>query len=104
LQPLRPRFLASSGLHREIHWLAFAGTGFSLLLLSGNRRQELRSLVAACLLGPSIEYFQYVIYGAAFEWGDVRDDFLAVLAGFVLYRLASISPLFRPVFCPDEVP
>lgn len=103
LQPHRPRFLASSTLHREIHWLAFAGTGFGLLLLVPNRGQELRRVLAAGLLGLSLEYLQHILYASPLEWGDVRDDCVATLAGFVLYRLASVHLLsFPALFCPWE--
>ena len=73
-------------LHRGIHWLAFAGTAFLLLLLSRNRRQEIRSIIAACLLGLSLEYLQHIIYRKPMEWWDVRDDILSILAAFALYH------------------
>ena len=86
LQPARPGH--NVALHRGIHWLAFACTAFLLLLLSRNRRQEIRGVVAACLLGLSLEYVQHVVYRNAMEWRDVRDDTLAILAALALYRLA----------------
>lgn len=95
LQPARPGPVV--GLHREIHWLAFAGATFLLLVLSRNRRQEIRSVIAACLLGLSLEYLQHLIYRNPMEWRDVRDDTLAVLVAFVLYRLAGTC---RAVFAP----
>jgi hypothetical protein len=76
------------GVHREIHWLAFGGTAFLLLLLCRNRRQEIRSVIATCLLGLSLEYSQHLIYHIAIEWRDVRDDAYAILVAFALYRLA----------------
>jgi hypothetical protein len=86
LQPARLR--PSVALHRGIHWLAFAGAAFLLLLLSRNRRQEIRGAVAACLLGLSLEYVQHLVYRNPMEWRDVRDDTFAVLAAFALYQLA----------------
>jgi hypothetical protein len=74
-------------LHRGIHWLAFAGTAFLLLLLSRNRRQEIRSAIGVFLLGLSLEYLQHLIYRNPMEWRDVRDDTLANLAAFALYQL-----------------
>ena len=85
LQPSRPGSVV--GLHREIHWLAFAGAAFLLLAASRNRRQEIRSTVALFLLGPPIEYLQHLIYRNPMEWWDVRDDTLTILAAFALYRL-----------------
>jgi NhaP-type Na+/H+ or K+/H+ antiporter len=76
------------GHHRGIHWLAFAGAAVLLLLLSRNRRQEIRSVIGVCLLGLTLEYVQHLIYRNIMEWWDVRDDALAVLAAFMLYRLA----------------
>ncbi len=86
LQPARPGPVA--GLHREIHWLAFAGVAFLLLLIAHTRRQEIRSAFAMCVLGLSLEYLQHLIYRNRMEWRDVRDDTLAIAAAFALYRLA----------------
>jgi hypothetical protein len=86
LQPARPTPVL--GLHREIHWLAFAGASFLLLLLSRNRRWEVRNVIATFLLGLSLEYLQHLIYRNAMEWRDVRDDALAIVVAFALYRLA----------------
>ena len=85
LNPARPALVV--GLHREIHWLAFGGAAFLLLLLSRNRHQEIRSVIAVCLLGLSLEYLQHLIYRNAMEWRDVRDNALAILVALVLYRL-----------------
>lgn len=87
LQPARPASVV--GLHREIHWLAFAGLVILLLLLSHTRHQEIRGVFATCLLGLSLEYLQHLIYQNAIEWRDVRDDTLATLGAFALYRLTS---------------
>lgn len=86
LQPARPWH--SVALHRGIHWMAFAGAAFLLLLLSRSRRQEIRGVIAACLLGLSLEYVQHVVYRKPIEWCDVRDDTPAILAAYALYRLA----------------
>ena len=86
LQPVRPRLVV--GLHREAHWLAFATAALLLLLLSRTRRQELHRVIAACLLGLSLECLQHLIYGNTMEWRDVRDDALAITLAFVLYRLS----------------
>jgi hypothetical protein len=52
LQPAR--LWHSVAVHRGIHWLAFAGLALLLLLPSWNRRQEIRNVIAACLLGLSL--------------------------------------------------
>jgi len=74
-------------MHREIHFFAFAGAAI-LLLLSWNRRQEVRVVIAVFLMGVFLEYLQHLIYHNTMEWRDVRDDALAILAGFAAYRLA----------------
>ena len=75
-------------LHREIHWLAFGGAAFLLLLLSRNLSQEIGSVVGPCLLGLSLEYFQVLIYHTPMEWFDVRDDAFAIVVAFTVYRVA----------------
>ena len=84
LQPARPSLV--TGFHREIHWLAFAGATFLLLLLSRNRRQEIWSAVGVFLLGLSLECLQHLFYRNPMEWWDVRDDTLSILAAFALYQ------------------
>ena len=85
LQPARPGPVV--GLHREVHWLAFAGAAFLLFSLSRSRIQEICSVVAVFLLGLSLEFLQHLIYRGALEWWDVRDDTLAILVALALYRL-----------------
>ena len=78
------------GLHREIHWLAFAGAAFLLLLLSRNRREEILGVLGTCFLAISLEYLQHRIFVPhdPMEWHDVRDDALGVMLALALYRLA----------------
>lgn len=87
LQPARPGTLVAH--HRGIHFLAFGGVAFLLLLRSRNRRQEIHIVVAMCLLGLSLEFLQHLIYHKAMEWWDVRDDSLASVGAFLLYRVLS---------------
>ncbi len=91
LQPVRPVMvvgLHASELHRHIHWLAFAGAAFLLLLLARSRRQKIQALVVTCLLGLSLEYLQHFTYRSPMEWLDVRDDTVAILAAVAVYWLA----------------
>jgi len=81
LQPARPGVVV--GLHREIHWLAFAGAAFLLFSLSLNRRQQIHCATALFLLGLSLEFLQHQIYRNPMEWRDVRDDALAILIAFL---------------------
>jgi hypothetical protein len=101
LQPARPGAVVS--VHREIHWLGFACPTFFLLLLSRNRRQEIRILIGVFLLGLSLEYLQHLFYRNPMEWWDVRDDAFAILAAFALYRLAGAAGLFsQPPVAPES--
>jgi hypothetical protein len=77
-------------IHRGVHGLAFAGVAFLLLALSKSRHQEIRSAIAVCLLGLSLEYLQHLIYRNGMEWWDVRDDTLAIFAVFALYQLTRV--------------
>ena len=89
--------VAKMGLHRGVHGLAFAGAAFLVLALSRSRRQEIRSAIAVCLLGLSLEYLQHLIYSNVMEWWDVRDDTLAILAAFALYQLTRVR---KPTAAP----
>ena len=84
--------------HLGVHWIAFAIAVFLLLLASSTRPQEILAVISACLLGLSLEYAQHVMYGFPVEWHDVRNDWLAVLLAFALYRLGGFysgSPVAR---------
>ncbi len=48
-------------------------------------------MAAACLLGLSLECLQHLIYRNVVEWRNVRDDTLAVLTAFALYRLSATA-------------
>jgi hypothetical protein len=93
LQPSRPGAVLAH--HRGLHFLSFGGVALLLLLLARTRYQEIRAVLGVCLLGLSLEYMQHLLYRNPMEWWDVRDDTLAVLAAFALYRLAVIC---RTVF------
>lgn len=85
-RPARPTFV--TGVHREIHWAAFAGAAILLFALSRTRRQEILRALTVFLLGVSLEVVQYLINRNHLEWRDIGDDGLAILAAFALYRLA----------------
>ncbi len=85
LQPARPR--AVRGVHREIHWVGFAGAALLLFALSKTRRREILGASAVFLLGVSLEVLQHLIYRNHLEWRDMADDGLAIVLTFALYRL-----------------
>jgi hypothetical protein len=85
LQPVRLGLAV--GVHREAHWLAFAGAALLVVCLSRNWRHEILSTFVIFFVGLSLETLQHLIYGNPMEWRDVADDGVAVLAAFALYRL-----------------
>jgi hypothetical protein len=87
LQPARPRVVKR--VHREIHWVGFAGAAVLLFCQSRTRREEIVAAAATVLLGVSLEFLQHVIYRGSMEWRDIGDDGLAVLLAFALYRMAA---------------
>jgi hypothetical protein len=91
LQPARPGPVVA--MHRGIHFLAFGSAALLLLLLSRTRYREIRAVAALCLLGLSLEFVQHLVYLKPMEWRDVRDDTLAALAAFLLYRLIPARPV-----------
>jgi hypothetical protein len=88
LQPARPGVVR--GVHREIHWVAFAGATLLLLLLSRTRAQEILAAAGILLLGASLETLQHLIYSHPMEWLDIGDDAIAALAAIMIYLGISI--------------
>jgi peptidoglycan/LPS O-acetylase OafA/YrhL len=93
LQPSRPGPVHAH--HRAVHFAAFGGGAFLLLLLARSRREELRAAIAVCLLGLCLEFLQHVVYGNVMEWWDVRDDTLAVLGAVFVYYIGARLQLSR---------
>jgi hypothetical protein len=85
LQPSRPGIV--TGLHREIHWIAFGGATVLLLSLSRTHLREILAAFTIFFLGLSLEVLQHLIYRNPVELTDIRDDGLAVLAALTLYYL-----------------
>jgi hypothetical protein len=85
LQPARPGVV--KGLHREVHWVAFAGAAVLLFALSKTRLREILGAGTIFLLGVSLEVMQHLIYRNHLELRDIVDDGLAILAAFALYHL-----------------
>jgi hypothetical protein len=85
LQPARPSVVKS--VHREIHWLGFAMPAILQFIISRTRREEALRGFAIFSVGVALEILQHLMYGIRMEWVDVRDDGIAILAGFALYHL-----------------
>lgn len=97
LQPARPSIVI--GVHREIHWVAFAGAAFLLFSLSRSRRQEILRAGSIFFLGLSLEVVQHLANRNRMEWRDIADNALAILVALALYRL---SGAWKPA--PDPSP
>jgi len=85
LQPARLALF--KGLHRELHWVAFAGAALLLLCMFKTRWREFLGICLVFLLGISLEVLQHLMYRNCLEWRDIGDDGLAILAAFALYHL-----------------
>lgn len=85
LQPSRPGQLLI--LHREIHWVAFAGAAFLVLLATRTRAQATQRVIWVWLIGVLLETLQHFLYHRTIEWLDVGDDACAVLLGLAIYWL-----------------
>jgi len=86
LMPARPARLVA--VHHEMHWLAFAGAAFLFLLPTRNFVQAVPRAASMLFLGVGLEFVQHLIYHIGFEWSDVRDDTLAILAVLAMYGIA----------------
>jgi hypothetical protein len=78
--------------HRAFHMAVFGLTAVLFLLLSADRRQEVKSVWSVFALGVFLEISQKLIYGTIFEWWDIRDDAVGVFAGFVLVQFGVLVP------------
>jgi hypothetical protein len=78
--------------HRLIHFFAFGSSFFLLSLLAAGRREQLEAAGEVMAIGCMIELIQYFAYShghAAFEWWDVRDDAIGIVAAFLLVQIVS---------------
>jgi len=97
LLPLRvgysgtPRSASVLAMARRTHVIAHIfAFGVPAFVFSMFLRRPARRLLCVCGLaglGLLIEYCQHVIYHNPLETWDVRDDFLAVLGGYLLATL-----------------
>jgi hypothetical protein len=74
--------------HRLCHFVAFGVAAGLLLLLAATRWQEVRAVTSIMALGLTIEYVQHLALGSVFEWWDLRDDWISVLAVFLAWTLS----------------
>lgn len=78
--------------HRLLHVASFGSSCFLVSLLAINRREELQVAIEVLGVGFLVELAQDVIYshGKIFEWWDVRDDAIGILAAFVAIQVIHI--------------
>jgi hypothetical protein len=76
--------------HRFIHFLAFGSSFLVLSVLAKRRKEQLEAAVEVMIIGCIVETIQYFVYSYRhiFEWWDVRDDALGILAAFLLLQVA----------------
>jgi len=73
-----------------------------LFTLAQTLRQEILRGGAIIFLGLSIEVLQYLVNRNRMEWRDVRDDGVAIVVVFALYRLTGAwKPIPDPAL-PDS--
>ena len=94
LQPARPDFV--KGVHREIHWVAFAGAALLLIAVVRTRRQETVGVFTVFCLGLCLEILQHLLYRNPIEWRDVSDDGLAIMVAFACYHLTRVRKAAFP--------
>jgi hypothetical protein len=85
LQPVRPRLVLVY--HHPIHVLMFSAVAFLFFRLSPDRSQIIRSALAICLLGLSLEFYQHSINHHQIEWWDICTDWAGILISFLLYDI-----------------
>jgi hypothetical protein len=79
--------------HRMFHLASFGSTALILLVIAGNAREERKGAAFVLLLGCAIETLQcWQSNGVLFEWWDVRDDFYAVAAVFIMAQILNWLP------------
>jgi hypothetical protein len=76
--------------HRLVHFFAFGSSFLVLSLLTMRTREELEAAAEIMLIGCVVELAQYFVYSHrhVFEWWDVRDDAVGIVAAFVLLQIA----------------
>jgi hypothetical protein len=71
--------------HRFVHFVAFGSSALILTLIPETRAFRLVAALGVVTLGLAIEYGQYQFFDLIrMEWGDVRDDCLAVIVSLAL--------------------
>jgi hypothetical protein len=89
-QPTQQSSAHSDWGHRAYHFATFGTTALAILLLMSGFRAEVKGGLSVFALGCAIEVTQYALgFSTVLEWWDVRDDFYAVAAVFVLVQAAN---------------
>jgi uncharacterized protein YfiM (DUF2279 family) len=80
--------------HRPLHIALFAAT--AALARVAYRRGTVITATLLLLLASSLELAEAAPYIKHFEWPDLRDDAIGIIAGLTLYSLFSASPARNP--------
>ncbi len=75
--------------HRLVHFAAFGVTAFLLVTASRTTTQRMAAVAVTIGLGYAVEFLEHLVYRVDFEIWDVRDDALAVIAGYFAARAIS---------------
>lgn len=79
--------------HRSEHVVAFGILGLMLLPLARSNALKWWIALAMLVFAGALELGQHKIFGQTFEWWDVRDDGIGILAALLLLRLTRIRAL-----------
>lgn len=83
--------------HRLAHIAVFGITTLLLLLAAKTRLDEARGAGKAFLLGVGIELGQLATgLSPAFEWWDVRDDFIGAALAFFAFQVGRVAQRALP--------
>ncbi len=80
--------------HRPLHIALFAATAAAAL--AAFRRGAAITAILLLFLAGSLELAEAAPHIHRFEWPDLRDDAIGIVAGLTLYSLISPSPARNP--------
>jgi len=75
--------------HRWTHIVTFGSSFLVLSLLAAGKREELKAAGEIMIISCVVELAQYFVYShrQVFEWWDVRDDAIGIVAAFLLLQI-----------------
>jgi hypothetical protein len=83
-------------LHRTVHVLAFAGLALGVSSWFHGWIGQFTAVTGIIAFGVLLEVLQHYFYGGVYNWADVLDDSIGVLAGLCLGSLyIKLAKTFR---------